>query len=85
MKKDSLILFSETTVRKRFVYFHGMFDGVYQTEIYSKNGFNFILGWMDKDCEDSDNAMLLWMETAEVGASHQHRLGTLVRMKDELK
>jgi hypothetical protein len=33
-------------------------------------------------CGDADTALVEWMQTAEIGDYHDHRLGVIVRLKD---
>lgn len=39
--------------------------------------------WMEDDCSQEDNELVAWMETADVGEYYYHRLGVMVRVKDE--
>lgn len=41
-----------------------------------------LYGWMNDDVRAEDMALLEWMETAEVGDHHYHRLGVMVRLRD---
>lgn len=42
----------------------------------------WLYGWMRADCRVEDTAMIKWMLDAEVGDTHDHRLGVMVRIKD---
>ena len=68
---------------KRFMYFENTEGGMNQVEVRdSENIMECLYGWKRADCFEEDNALLGWMENAEVGDLHYHRLGTLVRLKD---
>ena len=68
---------------KSFVYFEDQQGGVGFYDITSIADFTSLYGWMCDDCKSGDIEMVKWMENAEVGTMYSHRLGYLVRLKDD--
>lgn len=68
---------------KSFMYFWYQKGGMSAFSAKDKKDFTNLHGWMSADCRTDDTAMLDWMETAEIGDVFAHRLGYLVRLKDE--
>lgn len=69
-------------MNKHFVYFESQKGGMQHYDILEEEDFRFFCGWMSKGCEKEDRSLLKWMLSAEVGEYKDHRLGTLVRLKD---
>lgn len=67
---------------KRFVYFENTEGGMSVFDVATESDVRQLYGWMSEDCRKDDEALLLWMATAEVGDAYEHRLGWLVRLKD---
>ena len=68
---------------KRFVYFENQEGGMGEFDFKDPDDFQFLYGWMSKQCKKHDTEFLEWIETAEVGERFHHRLGTAVRLKDK--
>jgi len=68
---------------KKFCYFENQDGGMGVYEMSSKEQMPRLYGWMKEGwCKEEDEAMLKWMDTAEVGEDFEHRLGIMVRLKD---
>lgn len=68
---------------KQFMYFESTEGGMETSVFRGQNDLPYLYGWMSDHCQDADTAMVTWMETAEIGDVFDHRLGYLVRIKDE--
>lgn len=42
-----------------------------------------VYGWRSEYRKKSDDALLAWIDKAEIGDSYEHRLGLVVRLKDD--
>lgn len=70
---------------KRFMYFESTEGGMDRYEITKEDlrtGLLPIPYWMAPACKAQDCALLDWMQNAEIGEMHEHRLGVAVRLKD---
>lgn len=69
---------------KAFVYCETTEGGMDAYIVHSAKDLTCLYGWMSRDCKEEDEALVEWMETAEVGDYLDHRLGVIVRLKDKL-
>lgn len=67
---------------KQFMYFESIEGGMVSYAVSTGRDLSGLYGWMSKGCEADDQGLLNWMESANVGEFYEHRLGTLVRLKD---
>lgn len=67
---------------RQFVYFEATEGGMETHELSDPLRLKFLYGWMSDSCKEEDTNLLRWAETAEIGEMKDHRLGTLVRLKD---
>lgn len=70
---------------KNFVYFESQEGGMGVISATESCDLDGLYGWMREDCEKQDTALVEWMKIAEVGEMYDHRLGYLVRLKDEVE
>lgn len=73
----------EDTMSKTFLYCETTEGGMHMQIVHSQKDLATLCGWMDKWCRLVDEALVSWMETAEVGDYYDHRLGVMVRVKDD--
>lgn len=69
--------------KKSFMYFEHQKGGMSAFSAKDKKDFTNLYDWMSAFSRTDDTAMLDWMETAEIGDVFVHRIGYLVRLKDE--
>jgi len=67
---------------KRFLYAEST-DGGMSSQIVSDAESLNLYGWMDESCKEEDEALVEWLKTADVGEFKDHRLGVMIRLKDE--
>ena len=65
--------------RKRFHYF---MDGCEHFDFAPGANQPLILAWMHPNYIHRDIALIKWCATAEVGTMFEHRMGTVVRLKN---
>ena len=65
--------------RKRFYYFR--VDGG-EFEFVPGGDQPNMIAWMHPECVERDMEMVKWCATAEVGTMFEHRIGTVVRLKN---
>jgi hypothetical protein len=68
---------------KHFVYLENQEGGMSEVDFQTADELGFLYGWMNKRCRSEDERLVEWLEEAEVGEKFNHRLGTVVRLKDE--
>lgn len=67
---------------KQFAYFEST-DGGMESFIASViEDFEQLNGWQTDSCKEADDAMIEWVEKAQIGEMYEHRLGCIVRLKD---
>ena len=67
---------------KQFAYFE-ITDGGMESFIASAiEDFEQLNGWQTDSCKEADDAMIEWVEKAQIGEMYEHRLGCIVRLKD---
>ena len=69
---------------KQFVYFESTDDGMDFFKAKSVEDFKSLDGWQSDSCKEADNAMIEWLENAQIGEMYEHRLGCVVRLKDTI-
>lgn len=67
---------------KQFMYFETTDGGMNSFSVYSEADLANLYGWKSPDCIKEDHLLVDWMAWAEVGEMKEHRLGCLVRMRD---
>lgn len=68
--------------QRLFMYFESQEGGMCNWKVTCTEDLRSGLrGWMTEDCLRCDVKLLAFMETSEVGDTHDHRLGVLVRLK----
>lgn len=60
----------------KFVYCEAT-DGGMDTHELHEEAPSFLLGWMGPGCRAVDGRLMLWMQTAQPGDWHHHRLGVI--------
>lgn len=69
---------------KRFVYFEAQEGGMDYFHFSDASELKVLYAWMESPlCVKSDEKLVKWLETAEVGDMKDHRLGVAVRLKDK--
>lgn len=72
---------------KQFMYCENQDGGMDVFMVSSEQDLQHLYGWMktagDFDCSQDDQEMVDWMQVADIGEVHFHRLGCLVRLKDK--
>ena len=72
---------------KQFMYCENQDGGMDVFMVSSEQDLQHLFGWMktagDFDCSQDDQEMVDWMQVADIGEVHFHRLGCLVRLKDK--
>lgn len=72
---------------KQFMYCENQDGGMDVFMVSSEQDLQHLCGWMktagDFDCSQDDQEMVDWMQVADIGEVHFHRLGCLVRLKDK--
>lgn len=68
---------------KTFIYCEATEGGMDSYIVHSSDDLKNLYGWMSRDCRKEDKSLVAWMETAAVGEHLDHRLGVIVRLKDE--
>ena len=72
---------------KQFMYCENQDGGMDVFMVSSEQDLQRLYGWMktagDFDCSQDDQEMVDWMQVADIGEVHFHRLGCLVRLKDK--
>lgn len=68
---------------KQFMYFQTTDGGMVNFPVTGPRDLRDLLGWMNDSCMREDQKLLRWMESAQVGEMTEHRLGCLVRLKDD--
>jgi len=67
---------------KNFLYCESADGGMDTFIIHDKADLDQLYGWMNSDCNDPDEELLLWFDKAQVGDYIDHRLGVCIRLKD---
>ena len=68
---------------KIFIYCESTEGGMDHTIFSDAKFLGSLYGWMQRGCEGEDQKLLSWLESAEVGEHHYHRLGVIIRLKDK--
>lgn len=72
---------------KQFMYCENQDGGMDAFMVSSEQDLQRLCGWMktdgDFDCSQDDQEMVDWMQVADIGEVHFHRLGCLFRLKDK--
>lgn len=67
---------------KRFLYCEETYGGMNSFEFSDVNELSCLYGWGTDFCKDYDTALILWIDSCEIGEYFNHRLGIVVRLKD---
>ena len=70
-------------MNKTFIYCESTEGGMDTWMVHSPQDLKTLYGWMSKGCRKDDENLVSWMEIAEIGDYYNHRLGVMVRVKDE--
>lgn len=68
---------------KIFLYCEATDGGMIDFIVQSPKDLRGVFGWMDENVRDDDEALVAWMEQAEVGQYYDHRAGIMVRLRDD--
>ena len=69
-------------MKKRFRFFQANEGGMSEFDIFTMNDLHNIAYWMTNECIKKDSKLKADMKKMEVGDFVEHRMGTLVRLKD---
>jgi len=69
-------------IKKQFLYCEAT-EGGLTTHLLHPDSYMPLYGWMTHGCKKYDRALLRWMARAEVGDYYNHRLGVMIRIKDD--
>ena len=68
---------------KKFIYFEDTEGGIDLHIINSPSQLQVLRGWMSPETEEDDTNLAEFVGIAEVGEVYMHRLGYLVRVKED--
>ena len=68
--------------KKQFVYFEATEGGMNELNVYTEKDIENLCGWKYRFCIKEDNNLVEWMNSARIGDITEHRLGSLVRLRN---